>query len=229
MIKKMLTESDRVIDIGCGNGYTTRLIAPFVSEAVGIDYSVEMINRAMATAVASQEDLRKPPVTFRICDVLDLTPSTFGLFDLAISERCLINLASWDEQKRAIANIASILKPRGSFIFVEGSRQGRARLNELRESVGLQAMPPVWHNIDFDESLLLEYLGQSFDLEQRLHFGVYDFISRLVHPLIVAPELPKYDSRINEVAARLSLHSQEFTDISRVLFLVLRKKSSESP
>lgn len=57
-----------------------------------------------------------------------------------------------------------------------------------------------------------------------MHFGVYDFISRVVHPLIVAPEQPQYNARINEVAAKLALNLRRFENLSRVLFLVLRKR-----
>jgi SAM-dependent methyltransferase len=220
-IKQFLSPSDRVIDIGCGNGFTTRIIAPLVSEVVGVDYSEEMIRRAKAF----KSDVGAERMTFSVGDVMQLNSSMFGLFDTAISERCLINLASWDDQKRAIHNIAMTLKPGGRFLFIEGSQEGRASLNRLRESIGLEAMAPVWHNIDFSETELLSYLDSYFSVEQWLHFGVYDFIARVVHPLMVAPETPQYDARINQVAANLATKMQEFKNISRVIFLVLRRKS----
>src|SRR5205823_3827311 len=89
MIEKFLNPTQRVIDIGCGNGFTTRQIASFVGEVIGVDYSEEMIKRASASPHSSSN------MTFNVCDVTKLDASKFGLFDLAISERCLINLASW--------------------------------------------------------------------------------------------------------------------------------------
>lgn len=221
MIKKFLRQNDRALDVGCGNGYTTRRLAPLVSEIVGADYSSEMIKRAVEIDGPDRASLN---ISFHVQDVLTLGPEHFGLFDVALSERCLINLASREEQEHAIANIASVIKPGGRFIFIEGSQQGRAGLNEMRESVGLEKMAPVWHNLDFDEPSTLKYLDKFFIVEEKLHFGVYDFVARVAHPLIVAPKAPEYDSRINEVAAQLALHSQEFGSISRVLFLVLTKK-----
>lgn len=223
-VRRFLRQTDRVIDIGCGNGFTTRSIANLVREVVGIDYSEEMIGRANAAQAADPLANRQKAMTFQVCDVTALTPANFGTFDVAISERCLINLADWNAQKRAIANIASVVKPGGRFLFIEGSYDGRAQLNNLRESVGLESMPTVWHNIDFKHDDLFDYLDQFFAVDQRLHFGVYDFIARVVHPLMVAPNPPQYDAPINKVAAELAAKMQQFGEISRVLFLVLKRK-----
>lgn len=214
-IKAFLDREARVIDIGCGNGHTTGLIAPLVKEVTGIDYSKAMIERARAAS---------PRIAFGVCDVMDLSPSGYGTFDAAISERCLINLTSWKDQKKAIGNIASVIKKGGLFLFIEGSQDGRRRLNEARGSIGLDAMPPVWHNLDFDEKKLTAYLKKFFTIEKRLHFGIYDLIARVVHPLLVAPEEPKYEARINEIAAQMALKRQDCRDISRTIFLALRKK-----
>ena len=221
-IKRFLSGSDRAIDVGCGNGYATRQIGPLVRRILGIDYTEAMIERAIGSPAGDRTGTGN--VEFAVCDVLELEPERFGLFDVAVSARCLINLASWDDQKRAIANIGGVLREGGRFLFIEGSADARLRLNELRESVGLEAMPPVWYNVNFDESELLSFLDEHFVVEQRLNFGVYDLISRVAHPLMVAPEKPNYRSRINEVAARLALRSDACGDISRVIFLVLRKK-----
>ncbi|HLC41156.1 MAG TPA: class I SAM-dependent methyltransferase [Methylomirabilota bacterium] len=223
-IRQFVRATDRALDVGCGNGFTTNRIAQSVREIVGVDYSEEMIRRAVTENDRNGAE-RHSKVTFKVRDVLELDPADLGLFDAVISERCLINLGSWADQKRAIAKIASVLKPGGRFIFLEGSKQGRQQLNAFRSRAGLAAMPRVWHNIDFDEPATLAYLRRSFSLDQRVHFGLYDFVSRVAHPLIIAPDRPQYDSRINEVAAKLALGANEFGSISRVVGLVLRKKA----
>jgi SAM-dependent methyltransferase len=219
-IKRYLRPSDRLLDVGCGAGYTTRLIAPLVADAVGVDYSAPMIERARAAAGG---DAR---LRFEVGDVMNLDADRFGLFDVVLSCRCLINLPGWSEQQRAIANIANVLKPGGRFLFLEGLEEGRTQLNEAREQSGLDRMPTVWHNVDFRERQLLDYLEPMFTVADRRHFGVYDFIARVVHPLLVAPDTPQYDSRINQVGARLALDRQDCGDISRVLYLVLERKSA---
>jgi len=93
----------------------------------------------------------------------------------------------------------------------------------MRKAVGLEAMPSIWHNVEFEEKATLEHLGKFFEIQHRLYRGVYDFISRIVHPLLVAPDEPKYDSHVNEVASKVALKNQEFGNISRVFFLVLKR------
>lgn len=222
-ICRYVRKKDRVLDVGCGNGYSTRIFSERCREIIGIDYSDTMIMRAREENQV--KGVPSPPKSqFHQCDVLKLDQTMFGRFDVAITERCLINLAGFEKQKQAIANIASVLKPGGRFIFVEGSAEGRKRLNLLRKKFGLKAMPRVWHNIDFKEDETLRYMKRFFTVEDRIHFGTFDFLSRVVHPLTVSPGEPRYDARINEVAARLALNLQEFGEVSRVLFLVLRRK-----
>lgn len=216
LIKRFIPENSTILDIGCGNGYTTKSIAHIAKDIMGIDFCEEMIKRAKTDY---------PDVRFSISDVMCIGPELFGMFDIAITERCLINLTSWEDQKKAISNIASVIKEGGLLLFIEGSKDGRDRLNAMRASFGLTVMPPVWHNLDFSEHELTEHLEEYFVIEKRLYFGVYDFISRVIHPIIVYPDEPKYEAKINEVAARISLlHTEEFSEISRTLFFVLRRK-----
>jgi SAM-dependent methyltransferase len=216
-IKPFLRANDRMVDVGCGSGYATRLLAPLVRETLGVDFSESMIARAKAAAAGT------PNLRFEVADVLDLDTAALGTFDVALSVRCLINLESWDLQQRAIENVARLLGPRGRFIFVEGFADGRRALNALRAQMGLSEMPTVWHNVDFEESRLMPCLDRFFTVTARRHFGVYDFVSRIVHPMAVAPESPVYDSPMNRTAAQLAAQLQDFSSVSRVVFLVLER------
>lgn len=220
-IRRYLKPTDRLLDVGCGAGYTTLRIAGEVAEAVGVDFSDEMVARAVKAAGRDGT----AGVRFEAGDVLTLSPERLGLFDVALSSRCLINLPDWAAQQQAIARVAALLKPGGRFIFVEGLADGRDRLNQVRVEMGLEAMPRVWHNVDFVEAELLPWLGRYFTTLDRRHFGVYDFIARVIHPLVVAPDAPVYDARINEIAARAALVRQDCGDVSRVIFLVLERKT----
>ena len=45
-IKKFLSPDDRLLDVGCGNGFSTLAIGPLVRKVVGIDSGEAMIKRA---------------------------------------------------------------------------------------------------------------------------------------------------------------------------------------
>jgi SAM-dependent methyltransferase len=218
-IRRFVGPTDRLLDVGCGSGYTTLQLAPHVREVVGVDNSPGMIERAERAAAESGI-----AAAFGVIDAQGLSPDQLGHFDVVLSSRCLINLASWDDQQRAIERIHSVLKPGGRFLFLEGWADGRNRLNAARKAAQLEEMPKVWHNIDFVEADLLAFLAPMFTVTDRRHFGVYDFIARIVHPRLVAPDAPQYDAPINRLGAELALDHQEFADLSRVLFLVLTRK-----
>ena len=192
------------------------LLAPLVTRIRGVDFSPEMIDRAAQSAPANAD--------FKVQDVLELGPDSHGMFDVVMTIRCLINILDVEKQKLALENIRSVLKPGGRLIFIEGSAQGRTHLNALREQSGLAAMPPVWHNLDFDEDETLAFFQDKYDVVERISFGTYDFVSRIVHPLAVRPAEPDYQGVLNEVGARLALIRNDMPDISRVLGLVLRKR-----
>ena len=104
--------SDRVLDIGCGCGLTTRAAARAASEgsALGVDLSALMLREAERRAHAEGLD----NVRFEQGDaqVHRFPP---GQFDLAISH---FGVMFFDDPVAAFANVASALRPGGRFVFL---------------------------------------------------------------------------------------------------------------
>lgn len=217
VLLQYLPRGQRILDVGCGNGFSTAIYAPLAHEILGIDYSAAMIDRARS------EHGHLPNVTFAVQDVLDLTFPRAS-FDIAISQRCLINLATWENQQKAIRNIAAVLKPGGSFFLQEGTQQGREALNQARAALGLSRMPAVPFNVDFDEQTLWPFIRHDFDVVEVRRFGMYDLISRIVHPLLVSPAEPQYDTKINDVARQVSAQLRGADELSREFSAFLRRR-----
>jgi trans-aconitate 2-methyltransferase len=98
-------KDDRVLDVGCGDGFLTRAVADMVPNggAVGVDASPRMI----ATAHAGGNPAPSGP-WFVVADARRL-PFT-GSFDAVVS----FNALHWvPEQREALAEIASVLRPGG--------------------------------------------------------------------------------------------------------------------
>jgi ubiquinone/menaquinone biosynthesis C-methylase UbiE len=221
LLASHLYPEDRVLDVGCGNGAATVLFAEKVSHIEGIDFSSQMIEQAKRLAEADTKLQGK--VSFQVGNVLDLSAYSEGSFDAVISQRCLINLTSWTDQQQAIFQLARVLKPGGRLLMIEGTQQGLDRLNAARQMFDLQVIEKHWHNLLFDEAALSVLLDRHFLTLQVRGFGTYYFVSRIVHPLLVAPNEPEFEARINEIARKVASKLEGFDDISLNKLYVLRK------
>jgi ubiquinone/menaquinone biosynthesis C-methylase UbiE len=207
-IIEFVKDGSTVLDIGCGNGYSTILFAkrfPNV-KILGIDYSPPMIEHATSALKKHRELMNR--VSFRVGDVLDLSSQKdiVGKFDQVISERCIINLLTWEKQRQAIIEMKKTLKRSGEIILCENTTQGLDRLNGLRQTLGLFPIQVRWHNRYLDEKELLPFAKKTFKVKLIKNIGsLYYIISRVVYAKLAALQgrEPEYSHPINEIARQL--------------------------
>ena len=197
----------KVLDLGCGNGYTLLSLARRVAaDYVGLDFSPKMIEGAAALTQQCSSELKSIP-KFQEADVRALTFAD-STYDTVLSERCLLNLPSRDDQWQTIREIHRVLKPGGLYLMVEGTEDGLERLNVVRDKMKLEPIPTASpenpSSLKFRESELEAVLEPLFTIEKKQYFGLYYLISRVLHPILVEPERPKFDSKINAIARALS-------------------------
>src|SRR5258707_7513406 len=127
-IVKRLSDGDRVLDIGCANGFSTLQFASQRHINVrGLDYIPEMIEQARLRLRGVGDGLRGR-VEYAQGDITALRePST--TYDKVITIRVLINLRSWDRQLLALRECARVLKNGGTLLVSEATVQGWKRLN----------------------------------------------------------------------------------------------------
>lgn len=216
----------KILDIGCGNGYTDIRIAQSVkAEIIGIDFSQELISGAQHLNKRFRDSMLSIPY-FNIGDVRKLSWNA-AHFDVIISERCLLNLPDKDTQRSVILEAHRILKKDGIYIMVEGTRNGLRQLNELRVDVGLQPIPDRSESnvssLKFEEEEIEKFLSKYFKIVKKQHFGMYYLISRVVHPLLVYPDEPKFDARLNDVARRVAIHRPDYNNMGHIVGYILAK------
>ena len=216
---KYINQRDHIVDVGCGTGYATLYMAwKREISILGVDYSDEMIAVARKNLRIVESKLRGN-VTFAVGDVMSLQLDEE--FDTAITERCLNNIPSWRQQKKAIENISRIVRKGGLLLMLEGSKQGLKRLNQIRLQNGLNEIPIVWHNLFFDDRLLEAYASQLFEPMNVDNFcSTYMLISRVLHPALVFPEEPRYEAKINDLAANMP----NFGDFGQEKLYVFRNR-----
>lgn len=128
----------RVLDLGCGSGWTSLFFARHGHNVVGQDISEAMIdlaNECLSDTPVSGE------VSFLRCDYEDMTFDSE--FDCAIFFDCLHHA---DDEKAAIASVYRALKPGGTLITHEpglGHSKTQASIEAMaRYNVNERDMPP---------------------------------------------------------------------------------------
>jgi len=219
-IAKRLKLGDRVLDVGCGNGYSTEFFSKLVSGTyTGMDYSEEMIRLAQSRGSAKLHFTHGNAVLFpkEIAD---------NCFDTVISTRCLINLRNWDEQQFALLEMKSVLPKGGRIILVENFVDGLDNLNRLREDAGLDEIEQRWHNRYMRLDAFYPFINQHFYIEERDNIGnLYYIISRVVYAAEAKRrgEEISYDHPMNRLASRLPTLGA-FDSYSPNFLFVLRVK-----
>jgi ubiquinone/menaquinone biosynthesis C-methylase UbiE len=220
-----IRDNDRILDVGCGPGVALR---SYASErrisAYGIDYAENMISfaRRRTSEVAPNLD-----IIFQQADVTQL-PFEDGYFDVVTSSRCLMALLDWDLQQKALLEINRVLKPNATLVLMEGTLDGLERLNECRQKFGLSAIAADGRDRlftrKFREEELLDFCARHYTVERIQRFGMYYFLTRVVQPLMVAPDAPRYDHPLNAVARQIARVIPDLEGMGHLVGFVLRKR-----
>jgi len=111
VVKKLLgsVKGKKVVEIGCGNGYFSRVLAKSGAKVTAFDVSTEMI------AIASTEEKKKPlGIVYLHRDAARLHEIKSGSFDIAVANMVLMDIANIEV---AIKEIGRVLKPSGRLVF----------------------------------------------------------------------------------------------------------------
>ena len=103
---------ERVLDVACGNGLTSRRLAALGAEVVAFDFSDELIAHARRRTIERAERIQ-----YLVLDATDeqaLLTLGEGRFDAALCAMALFDMAEIDPLMRALARL---LRPGGRFVF----------------------------------------------------------------------------------------------------------------
>jgi 2-polyprenyl-3-methyl-5-hydroxy-6-metoxy-1,4-benzoquinol methylase len=107
-----LQAGERILDVACGNGLTSRRLAAMGARVVAFDFAVEMIERARQRTSTDAGEIE-----YHVLDATDqaaLLGLGEGEFDAAICNMALFDMAEIDPLLRALARL---LRPGGRFVF----------------------------------------------------------------------------------------------------------------
>jgi len=180
-----LEDGDRVLDIGCANGFSTvHFAAQRRVEILGLDYIPEMIEQAKKRSAELSGRLAGR-VSFEVGDItaIDHAPESF---DKVVVIRVVINLGEWPNQLRGLRECARVLKPGGLLLLSEATLQGWKRLNGFRNEWAMPDIPIPPFNNYLDQDLVVEETSSILELVSLVNYASTYYVgTRVLKPLLI--------------------------------------------
>jgi ubiquinone/menaquinone biosynthesis C-methylase UbiE len=216
---RYLESGTKVLEVGCGNGFSTERFRELVGRIDAFDFAENMIDRAKERVGETNNRF----INDNVLDPQHLEPP----YDTVICVRVLINLADLDQQRLALKNVTGLLRDGGRLILAEGFTDGFAGLNEVRSGAGLPPVEPAAINFYSSIDDLMGELSAGYDEEARFHLGAYDYLTRVVYPQVAGPENVRHNTVFSEKSAELAraFNPDCFEPLSRMRGFVLRKRT----
>lgn len=194
IIKGQLQPNTKILDAGCGEGEGTYVYSKIPGVTIhATDFSDVRLKKAGDRLCGSNNVLLKK-VDFLEEYNLDHD------YDFVISQRFLINLMEWRLQSKVLLDFMHMLKHGGKLILLEGSQNGVDELNNFRSIWGLDPISVKWHNLFFDDDVLVSFMKQNgFKLIDQKGLGSYFLLTRGIKPNL-DKEL-SWDCEFNRIAA----------------------------
>jgi ubiquinone/menaquinone biosynthesis C-methylase UbiE len=213
-----LKPGDVCLEVGCGNGAASVEIAKIKKLSMTcIDVSSELI------ALAKQQSTKgvKGKISFKEQDILKLEGNS--LYNVVFTERCIINLLDWNDQKDALGRMARALKKNGRLILLEAYKDGNQELNNAREEIGLPPIPPAYHNLHLEKEKVVEFLSSLRVelIEENAFLSTYYFGTRVLYPALAA--LGKKDVVYNSAFGNFFAHLPPVGNYAPIRILAFKK------
>jgi SAM-dependent methyltransferase len=107
-----LPKGRRALDIGCGAGRYSAMLADLYEEVVGADPAPRMIDIA-------KRDRPRPNVSYQVRDALDMTPEKDGLFDVVFAFSCVFHMG---KSEVILPHLAALVAPGGALVIFDPIR-----------------------------------------------------------------------------------------------------------
>jgi 2-polyprenyl-3-methyl-5-hydroxy-6-metoxy-1,4-benzoquinol methylase len=102
-------KDEQLLDLSCGEGYNTRILAKKGARVIGVDFSQKMIKLAR-----QREKRDRLGIRYYVSDAADLKELESKCFDVVT---CFMALMDIERYEDAISQVARVLKKNGRFVF----------------------------------------------------------------------------------------------------------------
>jgi ubiquinone/menaquinone biosynthesis C-methylase UbiE len=183
-ILRYVVDGNRVLDVGCANGFSTVQVASQRRVHIrGLDYIPEMVDQARLR-LATMAGKLQGSVEFNTGDITALKEPSDS-YDKVVVIRVVINLHDWTNQLQGVRECIRVLKPGGMLLLSEATVQGWLALNKFRREWGLPDIPMPAFNQYLDEERLIQAVSAQLELIELNNFSSTYYVgTRVLKPLL---------------------------------------------
>ena len=220
-ILSKLSNNSKILEIGCGNGLLYENIRKNlnIDQYVGIDFVSELISYCNSKILNSSD-------RFMQLDMTEVRKDTFDIdFDFIISKRAIQNVLDKSMQFEIIDNFGYFLKQNGLMILIESSQDALQNINQERSKYGLKKINSPFHNLFFDDKMLIQHNFKNVELLELNPFSSdFYFITRIIYSRLAKEYLnepPNYDHPLEKIALTMSnkLSTKDYSQLKCYTFI----------
>jgi 2-polyprenyl-3-methyl-5-hydroxy-6-metoxy-1,4-benzoquinol methylase len=146
LARALPTGGARGVDLGCGSGRFTPLLADRCGNVLAVDIS----GRELALAAAKRG---RPTISYQQRSLLDVTPDRDGRFDVVLSVNALFHVYAQRDAAGVLRHVRSLLAPGGVAVLVDVVSPGPRSLlhhrwwgfqDALRTLTRRRSVPDAW-------------------------------------------------------------------------------------
>ena len=131
----------------------------------------------------------------------------------------------WEDQKIALGNMCGMVKNNGKMILLEAFSDGLEELNQARKEMGLESIPPAYHNLHLKKELVIDHLSNNgFKLVEEDNFlSTYYFGTRVIYPALAKANNVEmvFNSKIDSFFS----HFPAYGNFAHIKILVFKKEN----
>jgi len=217
-IKKYLKDGQKCLEVGCGNGAASIMLSKIHElDLLSIDVTKEMID----IAKSQNKDGIKGKLNFLHKNILELDSKE--LFDVVFTIRCIINLMKWEDQRVALDQMSDRVKPNGNLVLLEAFSDGLEELNQARDELGFEPIPPAHHNLHLKKEMVIKRLEEKGLklIEENNFLSSYYFGTRVIYPALAKAN--NVDIKFNSKIDSFFSHFPSYGNFAHIKILVFKK------
>lgn len=184
-IKKIPNNSLKILDIGCGNGYTLSLLSKLSKSYQLTGFEPNDLLRQIA-----KNRLKKK------ANIINANIRDYNKFDkkydLIICQRILINIQNYRDQKKALKNILKLSKKNTKFLIIEAFISGLQNLNLIRKKFKLNSLKAGNYNKYLPDNFFNNKYLKKINHKNENILSSYYLIARVFHPYYLKANNEKF-------------------------------------